>query len=107
MAYLVALCGWAPAGQLLELRYRRPGRRMHQRFFDVKRAGSAAAAIGVLARHHEIYVGVALRARREGSREALAAGWALWADCDGTAAAAALETFKPAPAVVVRSGSGP
>jgi hypothetical protein len=31
--------------------------------------------------------------------------WVLWADCDSPQAVTALEAFRPAPAIVVRSGS--
>jgi hypothetical protein len=33
--------------------------------------------------------------------------WTLWAECDGTAAAAAAIRFRPSPAIIVASGSGP
>jgi RepB DNA-primase from phage plasmid/CHC2 zinc finger len=105
VAYLTALVGQAPAGQLLELRHRRSRGGMGQRFFDVARPDAPAAAIAVLGRANDVYVGAALRSRREGTREAIVAGWALWADCDGPEAAAALEAFEPAAAIVVRSGS--
>ena len=90
VAYLAALVGGAPAGQLIELRYRRSAGGMGQRFFPIERPDAAAAAIAVLGRRGDLYVGASLRARREGTRDALAAGWALWADCDGDAAAGAL-----------------
>jgi len=105
VGYLAALAGSAPAGQLLELRYRRSGGGMGQRFFDCRRPDATAAAIAVLGRRQDVYVGAAPRARREGTRDAIAAGWALWADCDGEAAAGALAAFDPAPAMLVRSGS--
>lgn len=106
VAYFAALAGAAPAGQLLELRYRRSRGGMGQRFFDVCRPDAAAAAAAVIGRRQDLYVGAALRARAEGTRDALAAGWALWADCDGDAAVAALDAFRPAAAMVVRSGTG-
>jgi RepB DNA-primase from phage plasmid/CHC2 zinc finger len=106
VAYLAALAGQAPPEQLLELRYRRTRGGMGQRFFSVARPDAAAAAVTVLGRRQDVYIGAALRARREGTREAVAAGWALWADCDGPNAAEALAAFDPAPAIVVRSGSG-
>lgn len=102
VAYLAALVGSAPAAQLLELRYRRPGGGMGQRFFGVARPDAAAAAIAVLGRRQDVYLGVALRARRERTYDAVAGGWALWADCDSAAAAAALEAFDPAPAIVIQ-----
>ena len=106
VAYLKALIGQAPTGQLIELRYRRAGGGMGQRFFCVRRPDAAAAAIAVLGRRDDVYVGVAPRTRREGTRAAVADGWALWAECDGEAAAATLAAFEPAPAIIVSSGSG-
>ena len=105
VAYLAALAGSAPADQLLELRYRRSQGGMGQRFFPVERPDAAAAAIAVLGRRQDVYVGAALRARREGTREALAGGWSLWADCDDERATQALEAFSPAPAIAVRSSA--
>jgi hypothetical protein len=105
-AYLAALAGSAPPGQLLELRYRRSAGGMGQRFFDVARLDAATTAAAVLSRRRDLYIGPALRARRKGTRQAIAGAWTLWADCDGDIAAAALQAFKPAPAIVVRSGSG-
>lgn len=105
VAYLAALAGQAPADQLLELRYRRSRGGMGQRFFPVDRPDAAAAAIAVLGRRQDVYIGVVLRARREGTREALAGGWSLWADCDDARAIDALEAFEPAPAIAVRSSA--
>ena len=64
VAYLAALAGKAPAGQLIELRYRRAGGRMGQRFFCVTRPDAAAAAIAVLGRRQDVFVGAAPRATR-------------------------------------------
>lgn len=106
VAYLAALAGEAPAGQLIELRYRVPAGGMGQRFFDVARPDAAAAAITALAREHDVYIGPAPRSRRAGTRDAVAPGWTLWADCDDEPSLARLETVVPQPAILVRSGSG-
>ena len=105
VAHLAALTGGAPAGELLELRYRHPRGGMGQRFFAVERPGAAATAAFTLGRHTDVYIGACPRTRREGTRDAIAGGWALWADCDGPQAVEALEGFSPAPAIVVRSGT--
>jgi len=104
VAHLAALTGGAPAGELVELRYRHSRGGMGQRFFAVGRLGGAATAAFTLGRHTEVYVGACPRTRREGTRDAIAGGWALWADCDGPQAVEALQRFSPAPAIVVRSG---
>ena len=70
---------------------------MGQRFFPVERPDAAAAAIVVLGRRQDVYVGVPPRRRRDGRRAAIAGGFALWAECDGEPAAAALPAFEPAP----------
>ncbi len=66
VAYLAALVGGAPAGQLIELRYRRSSGGMGQRFFPVERPVAAAAAIAVLGRRGDVYVGASPRARPRG-----------------------------------------
>ena len=105
VAHLAALAGDAPVGELLELRYRHPRGGMGQRFFAVERPGAAATAAFTLGRHTDVYIGACPRTRREGTRDAVAGGWALWADCDGPQAVEALHAFSPAPAIVVRSGT--
>ena len=106
VAHTAALAGGAEPGELLELRYRHSRGGMGQRFFPVARPDAAATAALTLGRRVDVYLGVCPRSRREGTRDAIAAGWALWADCDGPEAIAALQAFAPAPAIVVRSGSG-
>jgi len=105
VAHLAALAGDAPVGELLELRYRHPRGGMGQRFFAVERPGAAATAAFTLGRHTDVYVGACPRTRREGTRDAVAPGWVLWANCDGPRAVEALHAFSPAPAIVVRSGT--
>jgi hypothetical protein len=45
--------------------------------------------------------------RRSGTKDAVGAVWTLWAECDGEEAARRLRRFRPQPAMVVASGSGP
>ena len=103
--YLAALAGREPTGGLLELRFRRgPGRPMRQRFYPAERVRRAAETALWLSQTSDVYVGVLPRRRRAGGKAALERAWVLWADCDTSAAAAELERFEPAPAVVVASG---
>ena len=103
--YLAALAGREPTGGLLELRFRRgPGRPMRQRFYPAARARRLAETALWLSQTSDVYVGVLPRRRRAGGKAALERAWVLWADCDTSAAAAELERFEPAPAVVVASG---
>jgi RepB DNA-primase from phage plasmid/CHC2 zinc finger len=53
-----------------------------------------------------VYVGCAPRTGGAGGLDAVARAWALWADCDTAESIAALQAFRPAPAILVRSGSG-
>ncbi len=105
VAHIAALAGGAAQDEVLELRYRHSRGGMGQRFFAVGRPDAAATAAFTLGRNVDVYLGACPRSRREGTRDAIAAGWALWADCDGPDAIAALRAFAPAPAIVVRSGT--
>jgi RepB DNA-primase N-terminal domain len=101
-AYLCALYGTEPPGSYAELRTRR-GRGMAQSFYPVRDTAAIAAAIADVGRR--VYLGVAPRTRREGTRAAIERVHALWADCDGEAAVDALRHFAPLPAIVLGSGS--
>lgn len=106
VAHMAALAGGAEPGELLELRYRHSRGGMGQRFFAVARPDAAATAAFTLGRRTDVYLGACPRTRPEGTRDAITGSWVLWADCDGQAALAALQAFEPAPAIVVRSGTG-
>lgn len=103
--YLDALVGREPSG-VLEVRWRH-GDGMRRRVYRVAdELVGGAAAIMALGARTDVYVGCAPRRSRAGGRDAVARVWVLWADCDSPAASAALDAFQPAPAIVVRSGSG-
>ena len=51
--------------------------------------------------------GCAPRTRRAGTKDAVERVWVLWAECDGAAAAMAARAYRPSPALIVASGSGP
>ena len=105
--FLGALAGSASRGELLELRYRLDdGQRMGQVFDRATRLRGLATRAIVLGRRTDVYVGCAPRTRRHGGRDAVARAFALWADCDGEHAVAALRAFEPAPSIVVASGTG-
>lgn len=105
LVYLSALVGREPSG-LLEVRWRH-GAGMKRRVYRVgDELGAAAAAIVELGSRTDVYVGCAPRRRRAGGLDAVQRVWVLWADCDTPEAIAALDAFRPAPAIVVRSGSG-
>lgn len=103
--YLAVLAGREPTGGLLELRFRRgPDGPMRQRFYPATRTRRVAETALWLSQTSDVYVGVLPRRRRAGGKAALERAWVLWADCDTQAAAAELERFQPAPAMVVASG---
>src|SRR5215210_4236000 len=92
---------------LLELRYRvGDGQRMGQLFEPPARARGLATRALALGRRTDVYVGCAPRVRRHGGRRAIERGYALWADCDGESAVAALRSFEPAPSIEIASGTG-
>src|SRR5215217_774873 len=105
--FLAALGGAAGRSELLELRYRLDdGQRMGQVFDRPDRLHGLATRAIALGRRTDVYVGCAPRTRRQGGRDAVDRAFALWADCDGEDAVAALREFEPAPAIVIASGSG-
>jgi len=105
--FLAALAGTAHRRELIELRYRLDdGQRMGQVFYRADRLRGLATRAIALGRRTDVYVGCAPRTRRHGGRDAVDRAFALWADCDGQDAVAALEGFEPAPAIVIASGSG-
>ena len=105
VVYLTALVGREPTG-LLEVRWRH-GTGMRRRVYHVAdELPAAAAAILELGAWTDVYVGCAPRDRRAGGLDAIRRAWVLWVDCDTRKAVAALRAFTPAPAIIVRSGSG-
>jgi hypothetical protein len=104
--FLAVLAGAGASGELLELRYRlEDGIRMGQVFERRAHLRGLATRAIVLGRRTDVYVGCAPRTRRYGGRDAVTHAHVLWADCDGEEAVAALETFEPAPAIVIASGT--
>ena len=105
VVHVRALFSGAGPGELVELRWRRPGG-MGQRFYRPRQLGALYRSVGWLAGETDVYLGVAPRRRRAGGREAVAPARVLWVDCDTREASQALEEFSPAPSIVVASGGG-
>ena len=103
--YLALLTGTPSAGNLLELRVRVAGDRMARRFYPAGRRAALVDAIDRLGQRCDVYVGCAPRTRRSGGRDAIDRSWVLWAECDTPAAKLALAAFRPAPTLVIASGS--
>ncbi len=102
--YLDALAALAPAGTLLDVRYRIGGHGL-ARFFVPMHAPQRAALVTRVGQRTDVYVGVAPRLRRSGRRDDVAPTALLWADCDSAGASEALYEFVPPANIVVASGT--
>jgi RepB DNA-primase from phage plasmid len=106
--YLEALIGEEPRTSLLEVRPiatgggAAPGRA----WVRLDRLGEAEERILELAPRAHVYVGVAPRVRPGGTAADVERVWTLWADLDLPDARERLDAFRPAPAIMVESGSG-
>jgi hypothetical protein len=102
---LAAIRGREPAGSLFELRHKLDSGGMGQTFHDCHQLDGLLDPISQLGRRTDVYIGCAPRTRRQGGRDSIARLWTLWADVDGADALERLRAFKPAPHMVIRSGS--
>lgn len=104
--YLDCLFGAEPPGAYCELRWRLRDGRMGREFVALPARARLAALIEARGRTTDLYVGVAPRARQEGTRAAIDQSHVLYGDCDTPESIAALERYRPAPSMIVRSGTG-
>ena len=102
--YLQVLAGARPLGKLIEIRYATTNG-MRQLFVEARRVDRAAAAIRSLAEHHDVYVGVLLRTRRAGGRDAVARSHLAWVDLDQPDAVQRIGEFDRMPSMIVATGS--
>lgn len=102
--YLRTLTAYAPPHAVLDVRYRTSGHNLGQLFIDAD-AHSAARTIIRISRWSDVYVGVAPRVRRRGTRQDIAPTPLLWADCDTPAALVALHAFQLPPTMIITSGT--
>lgn len=103
--YVRALFGAAPAGSLVEVRFRVTSG-MAQRFLPASMERDVVDAVLSLASRTEVFVGVLPRACRGGRlADVVTRASVLWADCDTSASVAALAGFEARPSMVVASGS--
>lgn len=104
--FLGALSGEEPHGRFLDVRWRRPGGRMHRRFLPASATAQAGALISRLALRCDVYVGVALRqGASHGGRSAIAGSHLVWLESDHALTAERLRAFACQPSVLVASGT--
>jgi hypothetical protein len=102
--YLELLVGEEPGDRLLEIRFKVSGG-MRQEFVPAAEAIGSAPLIQELAADRDVYVGVALRSRRFGGRDAVAGCGLAFVEIDEADAAARIESFAHRPTMVVSSGT--
>ena len=104
--FAAAIFDGAPPEAFAELRFRRDAG-MGRSFHRVAALDELVAEIADHARQRDVFLGVIPRRWRRGGRgDLFGEAGIVWADCDGTASAAALDRFDPVPSMVVASGSG-
>ena len=105
-AYLDLLAGDEPPGALFEVRTRRPDRvSMRSWFIDVAARSRLLVLLPAIAERADVYLGVAPRRTDRGTRDAITHGHVAWVDVDGVDGISRLAAFKPAPSMVVASGT--
>jgi len=105
VAYLQLIAGPRPGGRLIEIRYATPHGLMRRLFIPARAPDRGARAIGVLAPRNNVYVGVALRCRRAGGRDAVSSSHLAFVEIDAPDAQERLQRFAYAPSIVIASGS--
>jgi hypothetical protein len=103
--YLRLLAGPEPAERLLEIRFRLRGGGMGREFVPAESVTRAAIIIiRRLAQITDVYVGVALRDRRAGGRDAIGHCHLLFVEIDGPDAQRRIDDFPFPPTATIASG---
>ena len=106
ISFLTLLAGPTPGERLLEIRYRTNGHPgMRQYFIPASQPVRASEAIRPLAPHGDTYVGILLRNRPKGGRQAVTDSHLLWVEIDTDDAFKRLLSAPAAPTAVVSSGT--
>lgn len=106
LSFLTLLAGPEPGERLLEVRHRTNGRPgMRQQFMPATAPVTASELIRPLAARGDTYIGVLLRDRREGGRNAVSSSHLLWVEIDAADAYRRLLNGPVAPTAVVSSGT--
>jgi hypothetical protein len=104
-SYLRVLAGPAPGARLLEIRFVLRHRDMGRLFIAAHSAPGAARLIQRLASRTDVYVGVCLRSRRAGGREAIDRSHLAFVEIDAPDALDRLRDFPHPPSMIVSSGT--
>ncbi len=104
-SYLRLLAGPAPGARLLEIRFALRHRDMGRVFIAAHSAAGAGRFIQRLARRTDVYVGVCLRDRRAGGRDAINSSHLAFVEIDRSDALDRLAAFPRPPTMIVASGS--
>lgn len=104
-AYLRMIAGRAPGVRLLEIRFALRHRDMGRVFIAAHSAAGASRFIRRLAAGTDVYVGVALRTRAAGGRDAIARSHLAFVEIDTPDALARLADFPHPPTMVITSGT--
>ena len=104
-SYLRMLAGPAPGARLLEIRFALRHRDMGRLFIAAHSAPGASRLIRRLAARTDVYVGVCLRTRRAGGRDAIDRSHLAFVEIDTPDALDRLRAFQHPPSMIVSSGS--
>jgi len=105
--YLQVLAGPSPTGRLIEIRSASPAGTMRQTFTPATRPDLAANAITRLAVRTDVYVGVLLRHRRSGGRDACEPSHLAFVEIDRPDGADRLARYRCPPTMIIASGGSP
>jgi hypothetical protein len=104
-SYLRMLAGRTPGARLLEIRFALRYRDMGRLFIAAHSAPGASRLIRRLAARTDVYVGVCLRTRRAGGRDAIDRSHLAFVEIDTADALDRLRAFRHPPSAIVLSGS--
>jgi CHC2 zinc finger/RepB DNA-primase from phage plasmid len=104
-SYLRMLAGPAPGARLLEIRFALRDQDMGRLFIAAHSAPGASRLIRRLAMKTDVYVGVCLRNRRSGNRNAIDQSHLAFVEIDKPDALDRLRAFPHRPSMIVSSGS--
>lgn len=103
---LAMIAGNEPPTSRLELRWRNRRGGMSRQFIGVRELERAVSATRNLAQIGDVFVGAAPRVRDGGKARDVERVWCLWADLDSREALERAHEFKPAPSIIIETGSG-